>query len=53
MPTSNEVIADTLSDLQECVAQIPYLLTLLAGTIEAEKRQPFCIPTFDETHPVA
>lgn len=50
---SNEIVTQTLQDLQECLAQVPYLLTVLAGAIEAEKRKPFCIPTFDETHPTA
>jgi hypothetical protein len=49
---SNDLITDTLKDLQECVSQLPYLLTLLAGAIEAEKRKPFVIPTFDETSAV-
>jgi hypothetical protein len=46
---SNEIIAQTLQDLQECLAQVPYLLTVLAGAIAAENRKPFVIPTSDET----
>ena len=41
----NDLVKETMDDLQECVAQ---LQTLLAGAMETETRKPVFTLTYDE-----
>ena len=45
----DNLVNQTLQELQECMARQAYLLTLLAGALDAEQRKPFFVPSLDET----